>query len=71
MSGEASGIDDVIGLFIDRWKCFDLIVPELVLQVAEGLGFPSPVAKAAKGFSSEPSKSHLRRQFLWKQGFVY
>ena len=30
---------DVVGVFIDRWKCFDLVIPEVSLGVARFLAF--------------------------------
>ena len=37
-------------LFIDRYKCFDLLVPDLVISVASELGLPWDVSAALHGF---------------------
>ena len=45
-----SNLDDHLSVFIDRWKCFDLIIPGLAISIASDLGLPSQVAVAARGF---------------------
>ena len=42
--------EDFCAVLIDRYKCFDLIIPAVALEIARLLGLPDPVFKAACGF---------------------
>ena len=39
-----------LAVLIDRYKCFDLIIPSVALEIALSLGLPQPIFKAACGF---------------------
>ena len=47
---------DPIGIFIDRTKCFDMIVSDFAIQIAEDIGPPCQVARALKGFYANQLK---------------
>ena len=42
--------DDPIAVFIDRTKCFDLILPELAMGLASSLGIPDQIFRATLAF---------------------
>ena len=37
-------------LFVDRMKCFDLLLPNFCISLARALGLPHPIANAVAGF---------------------
>ena len=47
---------DHLSVFIDRWKCFDLIIPELAISIASDLGLPRQIAVAIQGFYCNQTK---------------
>ena len=55
---------DLIAVFIDRWKCFDLILPYVALNVAAQLGLPDQIFRAVLGFYGGQCK-------FFKLGNVY
>ena len=48
--------EQLVALFLDRWKCFDLIIPQVSLGVAKRLGLPQHVFDAALSFYSNQVK---------------
>ena len=48
--------DNMCAIFVDRYKCFDLVIPEVALKIAVELGMPKCVFNAAMGFYSNQSK---------------
>ena len=48
--------DAHLSIFVDRWKCFDLVIPELALDIAADLGMSPQVVVAAKGNYRDQSK---------------
>ena len=47
---------DTMALFLDRFKCFDLVIPQVSLGIARRLGLPEHVYRAALGFYSNQTK---------------
>ena len=47
---------DTLAVFLDRFKCFDMVIPEVSLGIAKRLGLPQQVYQAALGFYSEQVK---------------
>lgn len=48
--------EEAIAVFIDRWKCFDLLIPQVSLYCARRLGLPSQIEQACLGFYSNQTK---------------
>ena len=47
---------ETLGIFLDRFKCFDLVIPQISLGIALRLGLPVNVHRAALGFYSQQVK---------------
>ena len=58
---------DLIAVFLDRWKCFDLILPHVALNVAGKLGLPAQIVRATLGFYKEQYKLFKLGSFYGKQ----
>ena len=57
--------DDPIAVFIDRTKCFDLILPELAMGLASSLGYPWPNLSGHPRILSPPGKDLQTWECLW------
>ena len=48
--------EEAIAVFVDRFKCFDLIIPQVSLHCAKRLGMPDQVVRACLAFYSNQMK---------------
>ena len=51
-----SDASDTLAIFLDRFKCFDMVIPQVALGVARRMGMPEQVYRAALGFYSSQVK---------------
>ena len=42
--------EEFCAVLVDRYKCFDLIIPKVALEIARALGLPQPIFRAACAF---------------------
>ena len=47
---------EYLAVFLDRFKCFDLVIPQVSLGIASKLGLPSHIHRAALGFYDQQVK---------------
>ena len=59
---------ELIAVFLDRWKCCDLILPFAAVNVAKV--FLEQVAKVTLRFYETRCKVFKLGNFLWQAGFV-
>ena len=59
---------DPIAIFLDRAKCFDMLVPDFAVQIACDIGLPLNVARALTGFLSGPNQDIQDWTILWAEG---
>ena len=48
--------EEAVAVFIDRFKCFDLLIPQVSLHCARRLGLPEQVTRACLGFYANQTK---------------
>jgi hypothetical protein len=48
--------EDKVAIFIDRVKCFDMVVPEVSLNIAAAVGLPATITRAVTGFYTQQVK---------------
>ena len=59
--------DTMCAVFVDRYKCFDLIIPEVALKIALELGLPPSIYNAALGFYANQIKFFKIGQFYGRK----
>ena len=48
--------EEAVAVFIDRFKCFDILIPQVSLHCARRLGLPEQVTRACLGFYANQTK---------------
>ena len=64
---EPNEAERVVAIFIDRFKCFDMVLPHVGLGVAKAVGLPGAIFKGISGFYANQVKLFKIGSFYGKE----
>ena len=64
---EPNEAERVVAIFIDRFKCFDMVLPHVGLGVAKAVGLPGTIFKGISGFYANQVKFFKIGSFYGKE----
>ena len=64
---DPSSYDELVAVFLDRWKCFDLVLPHVAMNIAGSLGLPQQIVRATLGFYHNQVKFFKLGTFFGKK----